>query len=70
MPGYIEDTTGIHGFIADECDTLDASVFTGDQLLEKSNREGLKMYLDRWQKKIKEWEEMAKELGYDDDTRS
>jgi hypothetical protein len=63
MPGYIEDITGMHGFIADECNTLDASVFTGDQLHEKSNREGLKMYLKRWKKKIKEYEETAKELG-------
>ncbi len=35
-----------------ECDTLDASVFSGDFLYNKENREEFQAYLGRWSRKL------------------
>lgn len=51
----------MEGFIAKECEALDASVFSGDELRKKVNRDGLKIYIARWVRKIKEWEEITKD---------
>lgn len=41
----------------EECDTLDASVFTGDALVLKSNRELLEGLCESWLRRVKEMED-------------
>lgn len=43
--------------VDDLIDSLDASVFTGDFLFDKSDREEFKMMLERWSKEVKSYEE-------------
>ena len=42
-------------------DVLDAEVFSGDSLFDAKNRELFKRMLERWQRSLVTWEEMAKE---------
>ena len=44
-------------------DAVDAAVFTGDGLLDAKNRADFKHYMERWQRKLIEWEEIAAELA-------
>lgn len=55
----------INRFLDEQTDTLDATVFSGDCLLEKENREHLKEMIASWSRQIKEYEETE---GVDDDT--
>lgn len=40
------------------CDELDASVFSGDRLLDKENLDNFQVYLGRWNRKAKEYQEI------------
>lgn len=48
-------------FFEEECDRVDASVFSGDALFDYETREEFKRLLARWSRRIKEFEEMALE---------
>lgn len=47
---------------ADAVDALDAAVFSDDELLNAENRDLFKSSIERWQRKLVEWEEMAAEI--------
>lgn len=47
-------------------DNLDACVFSGDELIDAANRELFKRSMERWQRKLVEWEEIAAELAADE----
>ena len=42
-------------------DVLDAEVFSGDELFDAGNRDIFKRAMERWQRKLIEWEEIAAE---------
>ena len=42
-------------------DALDAAVFSGDGLFDGENRGLFKTMIERWQRKLVEWEEVASE---------
>jgi hypothetical protein len=46
----------MHQRYDDACDALDASVFTGELVSIKENREGFKAYLERWSRAVAEWD--------------
>ena len=45
----------------DYCEGLDAALFNGDDFIYKENLEELKVYLDRWNRKVIEIEIFIKE---------
>jgi hypothetical protein len=47
---------------AEAVDALDAAVFSGDGLLDAENRELFKRSMERWQRKLVEWGEIAAEV--------
>lgn len=47
-------------------DNLDAAVFSGDGLMDVANRELFKRSMERWQRKLVEWEKIAAELAADE----
>jgi hypothetical protein len=40
-------------------DSLDAAVFSGDGLMRADNRDLFKRSMERWQRKLVEWEQIA-----------
>ena len=38
------------------CDALDASVFNGELVSDPENRKGFKAFLERWTRKVQDWE--------------
>ena len=49
-------------FIENECDAVDAGVFSGDSLLDDDTRAEFRILLKRWHRKCNEWESLSKEL--------
>lgn len=47
-------------------DNLDAAVFSGDGLLDPENRDLFKQSIERWQRKMVEWEEIAADIARDE----
>lgn len=47
-------------------DALDAAVFSGDSLLDANNRESFRRLLDRWKRKLEDWQSIADELEAND----
>lgn len=43
-------------------DNLDAAVYSGDGLFEAENRELLRKHLERWQRALTEWTELAAQV--------
>jgi hypothetical protein len=54
---------------ANAVDALDAAVFNGDGLLDVENRSLFKQSMERWQRKLVEWEEIAASLDASADER-
>jgi ADP-dependent phosphofructokinase/glucokinase len=48
-------------YIEDACDNIDAAMFSGDAFLDPEHRKELRDYMARWERKMKEWEEIEKE---------
>ena len=44
-------------------DNLDAAVFSGDGLFDAKNRDLFRQSMERWQRKLIEWEEIAAEVA-------
>lgn len=44
-------------------DNLDAAVFSGDGLLNADNRDLFRRSLERWQRQLARWEEIAAEVA-------
>lgn len=53
----------INKHVDDLCDSLDASVFSGDFLFTRSDLIEFEAYLDRWKRRVEEHKEM---VYYDD----
>ncbi|EJS0970478.1 hypothetical protein NW995_002474 [Salmonella enterica] len=53
-------------YIAELIDEFDASVFSGDVLLDKDELENFKHHLELWQKHVPVMEEIIKECENDD----
>lgn len=47
-------------------DNLDAAVFSGDGLFDAENRDLFRQSIERWQRKLIEWEEIAAEIDADE----
>ena len=45
-------------YIEQACEEIDAAMFSGDAFLEKEERESLTRYINRWQRQMKEFEEL------------
>lgn len=52
---------------AEAIDVLDAEVFNGDGLMEDENRDLFKRSMERWQRKLVEWEEIAASFASETD---
>jgi ADP-dependent phosphofructokinase/glucokinase len=50
-------------YIEKACEEIDAAMFSGDAFMEKDERDELTNYIGRWQRKMKEWEEIAAEIA-------
>jgi hypothetical protein len=46
-------------YFEQQCDIIDASVFTGDILFDKNVRKRFREYLIRWKKATDDWEEVS-----------
>jgi hypothetical protein len=46
----------------DLCDNIDASLFSGDILMDDDVRADFKGLLERWAKKTVEWDDIAKDF--------
>lgn len=46
-------------------DNLDAAVFSGDGLMDSENRNLFRQSMERWQRKLVEWGEIAADLNED-----
>jgi hypothetical protein len=53
-------------YIEEDCDSIDASVFNGDDFMKEESRKRLRWYMERWERKLKEWEEISKEFEKND----
>ena len=50
-------------YIENACEEIDAAMFSGDAFIEKEERDALSNYIGRWQRQMKEWEEIAAEVA-------
>ena len=48
--------------VEDVIDSLDASLFTGDLFLNSENREDLRNWMARWERQLKEYDEIDSEI--------
>ena len=48
-------------YIENACEEIDAAMFSSDAFMEKGERDALTDYIGRWQRKMKEWEEITAE---------
>lgn len=48
-------------YLRKDLDCVDASVFSGDALCDAGTRANFRWYLERWGRKLEEFEEMAAE---------
>ena len=44
-------------YIENACEEIDAAMFSGDEFDEKDEREKLREYIGRWERRMKELEE-------------
>lgn len=44
-------------------DEIDAAVFNGDEFMDLDNIAAFRLMLERWERQLKKWEELAKEDG-------
>lgn len=44
-------------YLKDLCEEIDATMFSGDSFFKKENREGLKEYIESWQREMKRLED-------------
>lgn len=44
-------------------DEIDAAVFNGDKFMDLDNIAAFRLMLERWERQLKKWEELAKEDG-------
>lgn len=42
-------------------DEIDAAVFNGDKFMDLDNIAAFRLMLERWERQLKKWEELAKE---------
>jgi ADP-dependent phosphofructokinase/glucokinase len=47
---------------------IDAAMFSGDAFIEQEERDTLRKCIDRWERKMKEWEEIAAEVEEESET--
>jgi ADP-dependent phosphofructokinase/glucokinase len=45
-------------YIEQACEDIDAAMFSGNAFSEKSSREALRDYIGRWERQMKQWEEI------------
>ena len=50
-------------YIKNACEEIDAAMFSGDAFIEKEERDALSNYIGRWQRQMKEWEEIAADVA-------
>lgn len=55
----------INRHLDDQIDTLDATLFTGDCMIEECNRVHLREMMERWERQLQYWEELAEEIKAD-----
>jgi hypothetical protein len=48
-----------YAYLVERCESIDASVFSGDLLWSKERRGTLKEYVERWQRAIAEHEKLC-----------
>jgi hypothetical protein len=52
-------------YIEQACEEIDAAMFSGDAFIEEEERNKLREYIGRWERKMKEWEEIEAEVKKD-----
>ena len=45
-------------YIEQACEEIDAAMFSGDAFNEKAERDSLRNYIGRWERQMKQWEEI------------
>lgn len=50
-------------YIKDACEEIDSAMFSGDAFADAEQRKALRDYMERWERELKNWDEIAAEAA-------